>query len=193
MEPEQHIRAVAAQAAASLVERGVPPLDFLVACDVVASYVRDGRDAAIATYLQSGPAETEGSQGNTLQDVNLLESAPAPSTPMAASTNPAAPLLTSVPAARSKPVEETQADVLPAAVSAPVPPKQRAALAIVEKTRRDRAQKIANEATLAKAKAHKDRLLGDMQDANLEDVSVMLEGWSEPKTLGSYLASLYGS
>lgn len=187
MDPDQQIRAVAVQAAASLVQRGVSPLDFLVACDVAASYIANGRDAAIATFLQDAPDVPQVAQSIEPQPANLVE-------PAQVHHRPAA-LPTPIPAqsVRSEPVDKTEGEEIPLEANAPVSPSQESARRMVEKTRRARAANIAAQASVAKVRAHLANLVTEAEDSLLDDVMVTPPGRNEPIALGAYLSSLQGS
>lgn len=174
MDTEQEIRAIAAQAAANLVPRGASLLDYLVACDVATAYVANGRDAAIATYFENVPNDPQNPNLKGPRPVALVETVPT----------------VSAPSVRSESFNEPQDHGIPTAVGGPVPPKQKNALTLVEKTRKERATNIAKQASVAKARAHLMNLVTEAEDANLTEVMVMPPKHHEPIALGTYLASL---
>lgn len=175
MDSEQQIRAAAAQAAASMVPRGAPISDYVSVCDVVAAFIENGWEAAHAAYLR--------------YDKNVAPPEGAPPQP----TGPQPAMLTeplTSPAIASQRTEPTS-EAIPAEVNKPVPPKQQAARKIVDETIKARARKIANVASVAKARAHLEDLKVEADDAGLLEVLITTPGdRSKAMTLKAYLESL---
>lgn len=180
MTPEQ-IRAAAAQAAATLMAPMQPvPADFVAVAEVIEAYIGHGKQAAFALCLPP-------------------EEAPVPQVlPAAAQAGPATPQ-PEPEAARLEPapvvatVEDPRqrADVIPMTPRDGVSKKQAEARSKVEKVRKERVESIRKEASVAKVRAHKQRLLDAAEESELTEYPVLVDG--ETMTLGAYLGSLLGS
>lgn len=179
---DQEIRAAAAQAAATLMAPMQPmPADFVAVAEVVEAFIRDGKEAAFAlTVPVDAPAQPP---------------APEPEPPAQASQAPVedvrpiqdvAPPEDSTPA----PQPEPEAQVIQM-VGRVASPKQQEARSIIERKKKERVDSIVAEASVAKVKAHKQRLLDDAEGAGLSDYPVVIKG--STMTLGTYLGSLLGS
>ena len=195
MTPEQEIRAAAISAAATFcapiggASNGhIPaPEDVLFVADVFYGYVQGGWEEALKVY-----ATSEKQQGvPTVRNVELRESPPVedillselesqPVPPHPAEILPAAD-------AREEP-EPRDADVIPMAARGVVTQEQSSARRAVDRIKRQRAMKIFNQAQVAKAAEHKQRLIEEAEDAGLHDFVLEIKG--ESLVLGSYLASL---
>lgn len=173
MDQIQTIRAAAAQAAATLMAPMQPlPADFVVVAEVIEAYIRDGREAAFALC----PPEAG-------QQPEIAQSEPAPA-PVIQDAIPA-------PAPAAEPEPERTADVIPLEARGKVSPKQEGARRIIEKHRKERVDSLLAQATVAKVKAHKQRLYDEAEESDLLDYSLVMN--NEPTTLGAYLGSLLGS
>lgn len=174
MNPDQQIRAAAAQAAATLMAPIQPlPADYVAVAEVVEAFIRDGKEAAFA--LCPPAEETAPVQQSPAPQPEVTSEAPAPR-PEPEDVRP-----------EPEPAGQ-DAEVIPLAARGSVAPKQEGARRIVEDTRRKRAEKIFAEAKMAKVKAHKERLLDEASEAGLSDYPLPIDG--KTITLGAYLASL---
>lgn len=167
MNPDQQIRAAAAQAAATLMAPVQPlPADYVAVAEVVEAFIRDGKQAAFALCFTEQPQELP-----------------------AAAPEQAAPEPPPAPAAEPEPEDQqSDAEVIPLAARGKTSAKQETASKIVRDTKRKRVDSIVAEASMAKVKAHKERLINDADDAGLSDYAIVIEG--KPTTLGAYLESL---
>ena len=171
MNPDQQIRAAAAQAAATLMAPVQPlPADYVAVAEVVEAFIRDGKQAAFAICFTEQPQE-------------LPAAAPEQAAPVAAPEPPPAPAAEPEPENR-----QPDAEVIPLAARGKTSVKQETASKIVRDTKRKRVDSIVAEASMAKVKAHKERLINDADDAGLSDYAIVIEG--KPTTLGAYLESL---
>lgn len=174
---DQQIRAAAAQAAATLMAPMQPsPADYVAVAEVVEAFIRDGKAAAFALTVpvaEDAPhpmPEPEPVRQVVVEDIRPVQDAP--------------------------PLEEPVAEPEPEGrvlqmVGRPVSPKQQEARQLIERKKKDRVDAIVAEASVAKVKAHKERLLNDAEDAGLSNYPVVING--SAMTLGSYLGSLLGS
>lgn len=170
---DQEIRAAAAQAAATLMAPMQPmPADFVAVAEVVEAFIRDGKEAAFALTVP----------------VDVPEHAPVRQIPVEGirPVQDAAPLEEPAPA----PQPEPEARVIQM-VGRAATPKQQEARSIIERKKKERVDSIVAEASVAKVKAHKQRLLDDAEGAGLSDYPVVIKG--STMTLGTYLGSLLGS
>lgn len=179
---DQEIRAAAAQAAATLMAPMQPmPADFVAVAEVVEAFIRDGKEAAFALTVP----------------VDVPEQTPAPE------PEPPAPVR-QIPVEGIRPVQDAAPLEEPAPAPQPEPearviqmvgraatPKQQEARSIIERKKKERVDSIVAEASVAKVKAHKQRLLDDAEGAGLSDYPVVIKG--STMTLGTYLGSLLGS
>lgn len=182
MNCEQEIRAAAAQAVAAMC--ATPPsliADFVLMAEVVEAYIRDGRAAALDFCLAETPQEEAPAPGAVQADV------PAPLTQVPPEVPPPAPEEATPPS--SEPQQD--ADVIPLAARGAVSPKQEKARRIIEKRRKERVDSLVAQATVAKARAHKQRLYDEAEESQLLGYDLVING--EPTTLGTYLSSLLGS
>lgn len=185
---DQEIRAAAAQAAAVLMAPSAPsPADYVAVAEVVEAYIREGKNAAFALCAipEEQPVEIPARQATVVQAV---------ASPVPAPVQYAPPVPAPEPEVTAKPeIAEVRkdADVISLPTRDAPSPKQNAARSIVERRRKERVDSIMAEASVAKVKAHKERLLGDAEDAGLSDFPVTVKG--QNMTLGAYLASLLGS
>lgn len=187
MTPEQ-IRATAAQAAAILMAPVQPhPADFLATAEVIETYISQGRDAAFAAHLgMTGAIEASVRTEAPSQPQEEPELAPVienvlPEPPALAAVQEVAPVTT--------PERRTNVISLPARDE--MSPKQASALSFIEKNRKVRVQAIMNQASVAKVKAHKERLLDEAEEAGLLEYPVLVD--KTTTTVGAYLRSLLGS
>jgi hypothetical protein len=177
--PDQQVRAAAAQATASLMcTVPPPPADFIAMAEVVEAYIRDGKAAAFA--LCPGT-----------QEAPLAPPAVA-ATPLV-QPEPVAPASADAPpeGVQEEQVPERDADVIPLAARGTVSAKQEGARRIIEKHRKERVDSLISQASVAKAKAHKQRILDDAEENDLMDYMIVVKG--EPTTVRAYLGSLLGS
>lgn len=169
MNSDQAIRAAAAQAAATLMAPVQPlPADFVATAEVIEAYIRDGRNAAFALCPGEAPPVPDP------QPAPVIE--PAPPAPRAVPD----------PVAAEEPQQD--AEVIPLAARAPVSQKQEGARRIIEKQRKTRVDSILGQATVAKAKIHKQRLMDEAEENGLSEYMVVVN--DKPITLGDYLGSL---
>jgi hypothetical protein len=163
---DQAIRVAAAQAAATLMAPVQPlPADFVATAEVIEAYIRDGRNAAFALCPGGAP--------------------PVPD-PQPAPVIEPAPRAVPDPVAAEEPQQD--AEVIPLAARAPVSQKQEGARRIIEKQRKTRVDSIMGQATVAKAKIHKQRLMDEAEENGLSEYMVVVN--DKPITLGDYLGSL---
>lgn len=176
MNPDQSIRALAAQATATLMAPMQPqPADFVAVAEVVEAYIRDGKEAAFALTVPMP------------EDAPPVE--PEPPAPVhQAAVEDIRPSRDEV--TLEEPADEPEAQVIQMAGRA-VSPKQQEARQLIERKKKDRVDAIMAEASVAKVKAHKERLLNDAEDSGLSGYPVVING--SAMTLGSYLGSLLGS
>lgn len=174
---DQEIRAAAAQAAATLMAPMQPsPADYVAVAEVVEAFIRDGKEAAFALTVpvaEDAPPpmpEPEPVRQVVVEGIRPVQDPPPPEEPVAE--------------------PEPEGRVLQM-VSRPVSPKQQEARQLIERKKKDRVDAIVAEASVAKVKAHKERLLNDAEDAGLSNYPVVING--SAMTLGSYLGSLLGS
>lgn len=183
---DQEIRAAAAQAAAVLMAPSAPsPADYVAVAEVVEAYIREGKIAAFALCAipEEQQVEVPAQQAPAIQAVASPAPAPVQHVPPAPEPEVATePEVTEV---------SKGADVISLPTRDAPSPKQNAARSIVERRRKERVDSIMAEASVAKVRAHKERLLGDAEDAGLSDFPVTVKG--QNMTLGAYLASLLGS
>jgi hypothetical protein len=173
---EQEIRAAAASATARLMCTAPPaPGDFIAMSGVIEAYIRDGQQAAFALC---------GLSQETQQAPRMEE--PEPQVGPAVSPQPQPE-----PQSEPAPAAEPEAEVIPLAARGAVSPKQEGARRIIEKQRKARVDALVAQATVAKAKAHKQRILDEAEENRLTDYPIVING--EPITLGAYLASVLGS
>lgn len=173
---DQEIRAAAAQAAATLMAPMQPsPADYVAVAEVVEAFIRNGKEAAFALTVPLP------------EDVPAAEPQPEPEPPAQ---------VRHVVVEDIRPPQEPIAEPKPEAqviqmVGRAASPKQQEARQLIERKKKDRVDAIVAEASVAKVKAHKERLLSDAEDAGLSNYPVVING--STMTLGSYLGSLLGS
>ena len=187
MTPEQ-IRAAAAQAAAILMAPVQPhPADFLATAEVIETYIASGRDAAFAAHLQMSETIELLAQP---EEPRLVQAEPelAPVIENAPQEIPAPPVVQKPELAA---VPERHADVISLPSRGEMSSKQAGALDFIEKNRKARVKAIMNEASVAKIKAHKERLLDAAEEAGLLEYPVLVD--KATTTVGAYLRSLLGS
>jgi hypothetical protein len=173
---EQEIRAAAASATARLMCTAPPaPGDFIAMSGVIEAYIRDGQQAAFALCGLS----------QEVQQAPRVEESEPQAGPVA--SPPPRP----EPQPEPAPVVEPEAEVIPLAARGQVSSKQEGARRIIEKQRKARVDALVAQATVAKAKAHKQRILDEAEENRLTDYPIVING--EPITLGAYLASVLGS
>jgi hypothetical protein len=173
---EQEIRAAAASATARLMCTAPPaPGDFIAMSGVIEAYIRDGQQAAFALCGLS-------------QEV---QQAPRVEEPEPQADPVASPPSRPEPQPEPAPAAEPEAEVIPLAARGQVSSKQEGARRIIEKQRKARVDALVAQATVAKAKAHKQRILDEAEENRLTDYPIVING--EPITLGAYLASVLGS
>lgn len=176
MNTEQEIRAAAASATARLMCTAPPaPGDFIAMSGVIEAYIRDGQQAAFALCGLS-------------QEV---QQAPRVEEPEPQAGPVASPPPRPEPQPEPAPAAEPEAEVIPLAARGQVSSKQEGARRIIEKQRKARVDALVAQATVAKAKAHKQRILDEAEENRLTDYPIVING--EPITLGAYLASVLGS
>lgn len=176
MNTEQEIRASAASATARLMCTAPPaPGDFIAVSGVIEAYIRDGQQAAFALCGLS----------QEVQQAPRVEEPEPQAGPVASPPSQPEPQPEPAPAA------EPEAEVIPLAARGAVSSKQEGARRIIEKQRKARVDALVAQATVAKAKAHKQRILDEAEENRLTDYPIVING--EPITLGAYLASVLGS
>lgn len=174
--PDQQIRAAAARATAALMcTTPPPPADFVAMAEVVEAYIRDGKAAAFALCFE----EQEEPQAPLAAAIVATAQPVQPE---------AAPVVEEAPEGQHP---ERDADVIPLAARGTVQPKQEGARRIIEKHRKERVDSLIAQASVAKAKTHKRRLLDEAEENNLLDYAIVID--NEPTTVGAYLGSLLGS
>jgi len=154
------------------------PADYVAVAEVVEAFIRDGKEAAFALTVpvaEDAPPpmpepEPEPVRQVVVEGIRPVQDAPPPEEPVAE--------------------PEPEGRVLQM-VGRPVSPKQQEARQLIERKKKDRVDAIVAEASVAKVKAHKERLLNDAEDAGLSNYPVVING--SAMTLGSYLGSLLGS
>lgn len=172
------IRAAAAQAAATLMAPSQPlPANYVGVAQVVEAYIRYGKDAAFALCPSDVEDEAASHPERVMESVpEMVASAentrPAPPVELVTDSEPIAP----------------DADVIPLVARGQVSGKQEDARRIVEKHKRERVDSIVAQASVAKAKAHRQRLIDQAEESQLSGYPIIIEGKSI--TLGAYLASL---
>jgi hypothetical protein len=174
MNADQEIRAAAAQAAATLMAPvQPPPQDYIAVANVIAVYIENGMDPALSLcgVTAEAPVETP---------------APAPVIESIHRPDPVPDVIEVAEAEQES--EEKGAEVISISSIGQAPAKQQAARLIIEKTRKQRVDSIMGQASVAKAKAHKLRLIEEAESAELNEYTVVVKG--QPTTLGAYLASL---
>lgn len=176
MNTEQEIRAAAASATARLMCTAPPaPGDFIAMSGVIEAYIRDGQQAAFALCGLS----------QEVQQASRVEEPEPQAGPVASPPSRPEPQPEPAPAA------EPEAEVIPLAARGQVSSKQEGARRIIEKQRKARVDALVAQATVAKAKAHKQRILDEAEENRLTDYPIVING--EPITLGAYLTSVLGS
>jgi len=177
---DQEIRAAAAQAAATLMAPMQPmPADFVAVAEVVEAFIRDGKEAAFAlTVPVDAPAQLPAPDPEPPAQVGQVPVEDAP------------PVQDATPPEEPSPAPEPEAQVIQM-VGRVASPKQQEARSIIERKKKERVDSIVAEASVAKVKAHKQRLLDDAEGAGLADYPVIIKG--STMTLGTYLGSLLGS
>ncbi|AXH66246.1 hypothetical protein SEA_SATIS_85 [Streptomyces phage Satis] len=177
MNDEQYIRAMAAQAAASLLAPVSPaPEDYFAVASSIATFIEHGSEAALTKALDDMARKREA--------VEAAVPAPAP----VIEPQPVVDVVAEV--AAEPPKEEPQAKVIQLGSRQEPPEKQTAARLSIEKIRKERVNNLMGQASVAKAKVHKQRLVDEAQEAGLDEYTVIPPGATEPTTLGAYLASL---
>lgn len=170
----QEIRAAAAQATASLMCTVLPrPADFVAMAEVIEAYIRDGKEAAFA-LCPAEPGQEPMMQPGPVQESDIQD---------------AVPLSIAPPA--DEPAPEPEDNVIPLAARGTVSPKQEGARRIIEKHRKERVDHLIAQASVAKVKAHKQRLYDEAEENDLLDYNLVIN--NEPTTVGAYLGSLLGS
>lgn len=181
MNPDQSVRAAAAQAAATLMAPIQPiPADFIATAEVIEMYIAHGKDAAFALCFPPEPVAEQPEKTPAVE-----QEAPAIERPEPAAIQdvPLPPLEQPV---EPEPVREAQVIALPQQPR--MPAKQEGALRMIEKTKKARVDSLMNVASVAKVKAHKERLIVEAEDAGLSEYPVTVKGLNT--TLGAYLGSL---
>lgn len=174
MNDEQYIRALAAQAAASLLAPVTPqPEDFFAVADSIAIFIAQGSQEALTVALD-GMARKSAVAEEPVQQPIVAQ--------------PIVDVVAEV--SEEAPVEDQGAKVIQLGSREEPPEKQTAARLSIEKIRKERVNNIMGQASVAKAKVHKQRLVDEAQDAGLNEYTVIPPGATEPTTLGAYLASL---
>lgn len=172
---DQEIRAAAAQAAATLMAPMQPnPADYVAVAEVVEAFIRDGKGAAFAlTIPESAPASEPQPPAPAhpvaVEDVRPTEDVTLPEEPVYV------------------PEPEPEAQVIQM-MGRTASPKQQEARSIIERKKKERVDSIVAEASVAKVKAHKQRLFDDAEEAGLSSYPVVING--STMTLGAYLDSL---
>lgn len=186
MNEDQAIRAAAVQAAATLMAPVQPqPADFVAVAEVVEAYIREGKGAAFALCPAPESVVTQPEPEPVYAPVSTMPR-PAPEV--------FRPPVAAVPDQVDLVIEETEetegadAEVIPLAARSSVSPKQEEARRIIERAKKERVDAIVAEASLAKAKGHKQRLADQAEDNGLADYPVVIKG--QAMTLGAYLGSL---
>lgn len=179
---DQEIRAAAAQAAATLMAPMQPsPADYVAVAEVVEAFIRDGKEAAFALTVPLP------------EDVPVAEPQPEPEPPAQmrhVAVEDIRPTQDVAPPQGPVVEPKPEAQVIQM-VGRAASPKQQEARQLIERKKKDRVDAIVAEASVAKVKAHKERLLSDAEDAGLSNYPVVING--STTTLGSYLGSLLGS
>lgn len=195
MTPEQEIRAVAIQAAASfcapisgVAARQIPNLDdVLFVADVFYGYVQGGWEEALRIDATSEKQQQE----SHVKSVELREQTPAqgtsPSRPEPQPEPPAPVPPTPEPASTNE-GETPIADIIPIEARGVVTKEQSSARRAVDRIKRKRAEKIVNEFKVAKVEEHRQRLREEAEESGLLGFLVTVNG--RELELGSYLASL---
>lgn len=156
------------------------PADFVTTAEVIEMYIRLGKEAALSLCPPwEGAIEAPFIPPVIEPLPDPIASPPAPPEPV--------PLATVV----QLPAEPRDAEVIPLTARTAANPQQEGARRMIEKTRKARVDSIMNEASVAKVRAHKQRLADDADDAGLNEYPVVVD--DETMTLGAYLASLLGS
>jgi len=185
--PEQQIRAAAAQATATLMSTvPPPPADFIAMTEVVEAYIRGGKDAAFALCPGFGAAVEPTADPDPAPPSE--PEAPAPAVTPAVIEPPAEPAAEQV---TEDAAPEREAEVIPLVARGAVPQKQEHARRFIEKQRKERVDSLINRAKVAKAMIHKRRLMDEAEENQLLDYSIAIDG--DVTTLGAYLSSLLGS
>ncbi len=177
MNPDQSVRAAAAQAAATLMAPVQPiPADFIATAEVIEMYIAHGKDAAFALCFPPEPVTEQPQQQEAPAVVEHQEPAAVEDIPLPPLEQPAEP----------EPAHEAQVIALPQ--QSRMPAKQEGALRMIEKTKKTRVDSLMNVASVAKVRAHKERLIVEAEDAGLSEYPVTVKGSNT--TLGAYLSSL---
>jgi hypothetical protein len=183
VDDEQYIRALAAQAAASLLAPVTPhPEDFFAVADSIATFITGGSQEALSVALD-GMARKRDAADQPAQ-APLIEPAPPLAVP-----EPVVDVVAEV-TAEPPAVESAGAKVLQFGSAQEPSVKQTAARLQIEKIRKERVTNLMNQASVAKAKIHKQKLVDEAEEAGLNEYTVVPPGAKEPTTLGLYLASL---
>lgn len=188
--PEQELRAVAIQAAASLCAP-VSPVDrqeipqvesVLFVADVFYAYVQGGWEQALDVYAATASKEPEPEE--PVEDVELREKAVEPDilAEEAAQEPPQAP----APEPRDE--VEPEAEVIPLAARGTVTKEQSKASRYLHRVKLERATGILKQAAVAKTAEHKDRLREQASSAGLDDFVLPIGGVDQK--LGEYLQNL---
>lgn len=190
MESDQEIRSHATAVAATLLAPTQPdPIGFILSSEIIATYIKSGREAALDLYYRNFPAGQEGEPVHPVESSISVETETSqeegePSIISTQSEEKAPPLL----AGRD---EEEGGEIIPLAARAPVSDKQLAARRAIEKQRRQRADGIFKQARVAKAASHKEKLLEQTIQAGLDDFVLTIDG--KPSKLGDYIRSIQES
>lgn len=198
MTPEQELRAVAIQAAASLCAP-VSPVDrqeipqvenVLFVADVFQGYIQGGWKQAMAVYETAArKEEAEAAPEEPVKDVELRERAVEPDI-LAEEAAAELPAREFVPSRETEgDPEPTQvADVIPMQARGVVTKEQSKASQYLNRIKRERAAGILKQASVAKTAEHKDRLRNEASEAGLDNFVMTINGVE--RSVGEYLASL---
>ncbi len=159
------------------------PTDFLAVAEVIEAYIGHGRDYAFAAHLaMEAPAEPPVQEEQP-------EAEPEQAPVVEAPEEPRIPAAVQEPEPTAEP--ERHAEVISLPARSEMSAKQAGAIGFIEKNRKARVNAIMNEASVAKIKAHKQRLYDDAEDAGLLEYPVVVD--EVTTTVGAYLGSLLGS
>jgi hypothetical protein len=208
--PEQELRALAIQAAAShCAARDVSLEDVVFVADVFCGYIQDGAERALQidaagtrqVQLEPGMGDTSPAEGPApvVRDVELREERSVEDVPVSFDPDPVT-VMRAVQDTESAPVEPSasgpepnppSADIIPLAARGSTTPQQSSARHKIEKLRREAANKILAEAKSAKALEHKRRLYEKAEEKGLCNLLLEIDG--QTRELGPYLESLAGA
>lgn len=155
------------------------PADFIATAEVIEMYIAHGKDAAFALCFPPEPVTEQPQQQEAPAVVEHQE-------PAAVEDIPLPPLVEQSAEPEPEPAHEAQVIALPQ--QSRMPAKQEGALRMIEKTKKARVDSLMNVASVAKVRAHKERLIVEAEDAGLSEYPVTVKGLNT--TLGAYLGSL---